>query len=203
MTLVKTIAFPNSPLTAYEVDPEQWDTETVSGATGETFRNGRRTVPIWYCKLTLQDTFGSAAVAAALAVKSAAEGRLYGFQFTCPEDGVTRDVVFRQDSWTLKILSGTTPDTITNARTSIDVELGGSHRRCCRAVRVVPSALGTRLATGSSKACWCYAITAKTAPSCASRKAMQRRHSTATSIPLSGDARGHGCLWPRRAAQRH
>jgi hypothetical protein len=89
MTLVKNITFPNTPLTAYEADPEQWDTERTQGATGATFRNSRRTVPIWYCKLTLFDTFDSDAVTAALAVKSAAEGGLYGFKFTCPEDSVT------------------------------------------------------------------------------------------------------------------
>jgi hypothetical protein len=56
MTLVKNITFPNAPLTAYEADPEQWDTERAQGATGATFRNGRRTVPAWYCRLTLLDT---------------------------------------------------------------------------------------------------------------------------------------------------
>jgi hypothetical protein len=56
MTLVKNITFPNTPLTAYEADPEQWDTERTQGATGATFRNGRRTIPIWYCKLTLLDS---------------------------------------------------------------------------------------------------------------------------------------------------
>lgn len=121
MTFVKTIAFPNSPLIAYEVDPAQWDTEVATGATGASFRNGRRTVAPWYCKLTLQDKLGSAAVVAALAVKAAAEGQLYGFQFTCPEDSTTRDVVFKQDGWNLKIQTGTSP--VSSAQTTLDVEL--------------------------------------------------------------------------------
>jgi hypothetical protein len=120
MTLVKNITFPNTPLTAYEADPEQWDTERAQGATGATFRNSRRTVPVWYCRLTLLDTFNSDAVTAALAVKSAAEGSLYGFKFTCPEDSVTRDVAFKQDTWSLKFQTGAP---VASSKITIDVEL--------------------------------------------------------------------------------
>jgi hypothetical protein len=120
MTLVKNITFPNTPLTAYEADPEQWDTERAQGATGATFRNSRRTVPIWYCRLTLLDTLNSDAVTAALAVKSAAEGSLYGFKFTCPEDSVTRDVAFKQDTWSLKFQTGAP---VASSKITIDVEL--------------------------------------------------------------------------------
>jgi hypothetical protein len=121
MTLVKNITFPNAPLTAYEADPEQWDTEVVQGATGTTFRNGRRTVSVWYCKLTLFDTLDSDAVTAALAVKSAAEGQVYGFKFTCREDGVTRDVAFKQDTWSLKFQTGA--PALPSSKVTIDVEL--------------------------------------------------------------------------------
>jgi hypothetical protein len=59
-------------------------------------------------------------VTAALAVKSAAEGGLYGFKFTCPEDSVTRDVAFKEDTWSLKFQAGAP---VSSFKVTIDVEL--------------------------------------------------------------------------------
>jgi hypothetical protein len=121
MTLVKDIAFPNSPIISYEVDAARFDTEKVEGATGASFRNGRRIVPVWYCKITIQDLYGSTAIQAALAVKAAAEGQVYGFKFTCPYDATERDVSFSSDEWSWKVdVAATVP---AQARVSISVEL--------------------------------------------------------------------------------
>jgi hypothetical protein len=53
-------------------------------------------------------------------VKSAAEGQLYGFKFVCPEDGITRDVAFKEDTWSLKFQAGSL---LPLHKVSIDVEL--------------------------------------------------------------------------------
>jgi hypothetical protein len=119
MTLVKNIAFPNTPITSYQEDPAEWDTEIMEGATGATFRNSRRTLAVAKWRITLQDAFSSTAVTAALAVKTAAQGRLYGFKFTPPTGGGARDVAFTQDGWMMSIAS----DALPHAQTTISVEL--------------------------------------------------------------------------------
>jgi hypothetical protein len=122
MTLIRDITFPNTPLTAYQEDPAEFDTEVVEGASGRTFRNGRRTVGVANYRITLQDLFSSATIAMALAVKAAAQGQLYGFKFVPPTgDGTPVDVAFKDDGWAMTI--GQTPDTLANAQTTVTVQL--------------------------------------------------------------------------------
>jgi hypothetical protein len=124
MTVVLSTTFPNGlllrELTQFDEDPGEWDTTVVPGMTGKTFRNGRRSVPVGRWRFTIMTMEDSATFTAALSVKNAAQGMLYGFKWVHPRTGTTHDVAFTKDGWFVKILPGRAPG---SRMVQIDVEL--------------------------------------------------------------------------------
>jgi hypothetical protein len=133
MTLIKNVTLLNGSTAAeglslesgmygFEEDPGEWDTEEVEGATGTTFSNGRRAMPIGRWKFTLFGTRSGTLIQNVLSIKTAAKGRLYGFKWKCPSDSTTYDVKFTKDELVLKSIAGTA-NTTADIKTSVDIEL--------------------------------------------------------------------------------
>lgn len=133
MTLIKNVTLLNGSTAAeglsldsgmygYEEDPGESDTEEVEGATGTTFTNGRRSTPIARWRFTLFGKRSGTLIQNVLTVKTAADGRLYGFKWKCPSDNVTYDVKFTKDELPLKPTAGTADNTV-DSKTAVDIEL--------------------------------------------------------------------------------
>jgi hypothetical protein len=104
--------FPNSPISSFEEDPAQGDTEVIYGHSGTSFRNARRTVMPRRWRLTLwTPDYSDGTMADAIAIKEAAQGRLMGFKFINPRDGVTYDVAFVNENWTVQLQPSANPET--------------------------------------------------------------------------------------------
>lgn len=120
MTIIKNVTFPNAQIAAFEEDASLYDTEVVESMSGVQFRNGRRSTARKTWKLSFWCKPGTTTAADALTVKNTVKGRLYGFKWTNPRDGVTYDVAFKKDEWTVKVVAG---NNVSEAIKTFDVEL--------------------------------------------------------------------------------
>lgn len=133
MTLIKNVTLlngsttaeglsPDSGMSSFEEDPKEGDTEEVEGATGTTFSNGRRSTPIGRWRFTLFGKRSGTLIQNVLAIKTAAEGRVYGFKWKCPTDATTYDVKFASDGFSLKLVAGTA-NASADTKVTVDIEL--------------------------------------------------------------------------------
>jgi hypothetical protein len=108
MTIVLADIIPTGTgeLVAYDEDPAEWDTEVVEGMTGVSFRNGRRSVALRRFRLSYVTRPETTTLASLLALKTAAQGRLFGFKLVSPRTGSTIDVAFAEDGWRVTLPAG-------------------------------------------------------------------------------------------------
>ena len=119
--IVLASSLPNAPIIGeLEEDTAEGDTERVEGMTGEYFTNSRRVALPRRFRFTLWDRQNSAAIQAAIALKTATFGGLYGFKWTNPRTGQTLDVCFTADNWTIKVDAG---EAVAQAFVKIAIEL--------------------------------------------------------------------------------
>jgi len=119
--IVLASSLPNAPIIGeLEEDTAEGDTERVEGMTGEYFTNSRRVALPRRFRFTLWDRQNSAAIQAAIALKTATLGGLYGFKWTNPRTAETLDVCFTADNWTIKVDAG---EAVAQAFVKIAIEL--------------------------------------------------------------------------------
>lgn len=96
----------SNAFSSFEEDTGEWDTEIVEGATGVSFRNARRAVPIRRFKVGYSALRSDSRISALIALKASAKGRLYGFTLVHPDTSESINVCFADDKWTLKWIGG-------------------------------------------------------------------------------------------------